>query len=198
MSPRHSRQEEVGGRCTVGLARRERSSGSAIPRRRNTISRCQSDVLRPYSNLHCEGPVDQQKSSRGGARVGAGRKKSNARRHDPPHRARRELSADHPVHVVLRAARYVPELRQRRVYEAACRVLARYVDRDDFRVVQISIQDNHFHFLNEAADREALSKGMQSLTINLARAIQPRGGQLRQGLPAPLPRHTDHDAAPGA
>jgi len=115
--------------------------------------------------------------------VGAGRKKSNARRHDPPHRARHELSADHPVHIVLRAARHVPELRHSRVYEATSRVLARYVGRDDFRVVQVSIQDNHFHFLNEASDRDALSTGMQSLTINLARAINLATGSYGKVFP---------------
>jgi putative transposase len=115
--------------------------------------------------------VDQQKSSRGGRRVGAGRKKSNGRRHDPPHRERRELSANHPVHVVLRTAEHVAGLRDPRVYAATGDVLERYLGRDDFRVVHGSIQENHFHFLMEAADREALSSGMQSVAINLARAI---------------------------
>jgi REP element-mobilizing transposase RayT len=115
--------------------------------------------------------VDQQKSGRGGARVGAGRKKSSARTHAPPHRVRSELSAKHPVHVVLRTAQHVSGLRQPRAYQATCRVLVRYVGRDDFRIVHVSIQENHFHLLMEAADREALSNGMRSLAINLARGI---------------------------
>ncbi len=115
--------------------------------------------------------MGQQKSGRGGARVGAGRKKSNARTHAPPHRARRELTADHPVHVVLRTAAHIPGLRQPRTYQATCRVLVRYLGREDFRVVHVSIQENHFHFLMEATDRESLSSGMRSLAINLARAI---------------------------
>lgn len=130
-------------------------------------------MLLSCSNLDCEGRVDQQKSSRGGRRVGAGRKKSNARRHDPPHRSRGELSATAPVHVVLRTAEHVAGLRDPRVYAATGDVLVRYLGRDDFRVVHGSIQENHFHFhfLMEAADREALSSGMQSVAINLARAI---------------------------
>ena len=114
--------------------------------------------------------MDQQKQSRGGARRGAGRKR-NPRRHDPPHRARGELSSDHPVHIVLRTLQHVPGLREADAYRATHSVLERFVGGDDFRVVHLSIQGNHFHFLNEATDRRALSRSMRSLTINLARAI---------------------------
>ena len=89
---------------------------------------------------------------RGGAREGAGRPKSVGKRHDPPHRARRELASKHPVHVVLRTCSYVPRLRQGRVYRATRRVLVRYLGRDDFRIVHVSIQHNHFHFIVEARD----------------------------------------------
>lgn len=114
--------------------------------------------------------MDQQQQRRGGARRGAGRKKS-VRQHDPPHRARREHASAHPVHVVLRTQDCVPRLREGRVYQATHQVLGRYVGRDEFRIAHASIQTNHFHLLVEALDRRALSTGMQSLTINLARGI---------------------------
>jgi len=143
---------------------------------RNASFRCQIDLLQKISNLHCEGPVDQQKSSRGGARPGAGRKKSNRRRHDPPHRARAELASTTPVHVVLRTEGYVPRLRTEKTYRATHAVFARYQGLDDFRIVHGSIQSNHFHLLLEAAHKLALSRGMNSLTVNLARAINEATG----------------------
>ena len=117
------------------------------------------------------------KGKHGGARVGAGRKKSPLRRHDPPHRTRPELSRRHPVHVVLRVADGVRRLRQGRMYRAIRRVLARYLGHEDFRVVHISIQHNHLHLLVEAADRKALTRRMQSFAINVARAINRADGR---------------------
>jgi REP element-mobilizing transposase RayT len=107
----------------------------------------------------------------------AGRKKSQRKRHDPAHRARRELSATHPVHVVMRATT-VGRLRQGRIYRVTRRVLVRYLGRDDFRVVHLSIQANHIHLLVEAADRAALTRGMHSLSITLAKAINRDLGRL--------------------
>jgi hypothetical protein len=50
-----------------------------------------------------------------------------------------------------------------------------------FRVVQMSIQHNHLHLLVEAADKEALARGMQAFAISAARAInraQQRRGKV--------------------
>jgi REP element-mobilizing transposase RayT len=57
------------------------------------------------------------------------------------------------------------------VHRALRRVLQRYLGRDEFRVVHISIQKNHLHLLVEANDRRELTRGMQSFAINAARAI---------------------------
>ncbi len=106
----------------------------------------------------------------GGARPGAGRKKSG-KKVGGPHRLRPALSRMHPAHVSLRTVRTVPRLRQRNFYAAIRRVLLRYLEAANFRVVHLSIQHNHLHFLVEATNARALSTGMQSLAINLARAI---------------------------
>src|SRR5262249_59217203 len=98
----------------------------------------------------------------GGARPGAGRPKSRFAK-DAPHRARPELSSKNPVHVVLRTMLYVPRLRQAHGYRAIRTVLLHYLDDPDFRIVHLSIQGNHLHFLVEAANKRALSRGMQSL-----------------------------------
>ncbi len=43
--------------------------------------------------------------------------------------------------------------------------------KDDFRVVHFSIQSNHLHLIVEATDERALSRGMQGLSIRMARAV---------------------------
>jgi len=42
---------------------------------------------------------------------------------------------------------------------------------EDFRVVHFSVQRDHLHLLAEAADREALARGMHALAIRVARAV---------------------------
>ena len=121
--------------------------------------------------------MKRAKATHGGKRANAGRKKTQGKRRAPPHRARRELSPDHPVHVVLRATTVGP-LRQSRLYHVTRRVLERYLGLDDFRVVHLSIQQNHFHFLVEAANRAALTRRMHSLSITLAKAINRELGRL--------------------
>jgi putative transposase len=111
--------------------------------------------------------VDRPKH--GGARPGAGRKKTVKR--GGPHRARPVLAPGHSAHVVLRVRSDVPRLRQSCMYRAIRRVLARYVEGAEFRVAQISIQHNHLHLIVEATDARALTWGMRSFAINAARAI---------------------------
>jgi REP element-mobilizing transposase RayT len=79
---------------------------------------------------------------------------------------------------VLRTTAWTPRLRCGAVYRALRRVLAHYLGRADFRIVHVSIQRNHLHLLVEAADRRALTRGMQSFAINAARAIQRGAGKV--------------------
>ncbi len=120
-------------------------------------------------------PTSSARPKRGGARPGAGRPRARFRR-DVPHRARPELSPRHPVHVTLRLARHRRlSLRRRDLYDAFRRVIARDLGRDDFRVVHLSIQHHHLHLLVEAANKRALSRGMQGFAISAARAINDGG-----------------------
>jgi REP element-mobilizing transposase RayT len=111
----------------------------------------------------------------GGRRLGAGRKKLDAKA--PSHARRPELSPQHGVHTTLRCVRGIPRLRQDCMYKVIRRVLLRYLGKADFRVVHLSIQKNHLHFIVEAANKLALSRNMQSLAINLARAINRAWGR---------------------
>src|SRR5690606_34584495 len=80
--------------------------------------------------------------------------------------------ARHPVHVVLRTRCEVGRLRRRVVFQAVKRAMRRMLaSAGSFRVVHASIQHNHLHLLVEAEGKRALSRGMQTLTINVAKAI---------------------------
>jgi REP element-mobilizing transposase RayT len=109
----------------------------------------------------------------GGVRKGAGRKKSVRR--GGPHRRRPEISARHAVHVVLRI-NGGSELRQGKAYNALRVVLRALLDATDYRIVHISIQNNHLHLLVEAANKRALQSCMQRFTIRAARALQAAMG----------------------
>ena len=114
--------------------------------------------------------LDLRPRTWGGAREGAGRKKTG-RCLDVPHRARAEISRHHPLHVVLRTRKDVPRLRRGPTYRAIRRALQHVLGEHAFRVVHMSIQHNHLHFLVEADDKAALRRGMRSLTITAAIAI---------------------------
>ncbi len=110
----------------------------------------------------------------GSPRRKPGRKKTGKRR-GGPHRRRPELDARHPVHVVLRAKRRL-SWRRREAYHVFRRVLDAYLGNVDFRVCHISIQQTHVHLIVEAADRRALSRGMQSFAIRAAHAFHAEEG----------------------
>ena len=111
----------------------------------------------------------------GGKRIGAGRKKTGMCR-DVAHRARPQLDARHPVHVTIRMRRERRvELRTRDMYTRLRKVVQRYLGREDFRIVHLSIQQNHVHLIVEAKDKRSLTAGMQSFTINAANAINRHG-----------------------
>ena len=108
---------------------------------------------------------------RGGARAGAGRK-PNGKRAGVSHLARPDVSGREPVHVGLRLVRGLPDLQRRLWFGVVVRAFeAAAARRDDFRVTHYSVQGNHLHLLVEADDGEALSHGMQGLSIRIAKAI---------------------------
>ena len=110
----------------------------------------------------------------GGKRAGAGRK-SKRPRPGVPHLTRPGHRAYHPVHITLRARAGLPPFRERAILGEVQRAIAR-ANRVSplsgaFRVIEFSVQNDHVHFVAEAHDRVALSRGMQGLAIRLARAV---------------------------
>jgi REP element-mobilizing transposase RayT len=114
--------------------------------------------------------LPKRKQKRGGARAGAGRKKTGLCS-DAPHRQRPQVTRHQVQHVVVRTRKDVPRLRRGATYAAIARAVRHTLGEHAFRVVHTSIQHNHLHFLIEADDKHALSHGMRSLTITAARAI---------------------------
>ncbi len=105
----------------------------------------------------------------GGARAGAGRKR--AERGNVAHRARPAQRATEPVHVTLRAR--VAPLRSQHVFPTVRLALLRAGRRDPerFRVLQFSVQHDHVHLIVEAKDKRALSSGVRSVAIRIARYV---------------------------
>jgi len=106
----------------------------------------------------------------GGRRKHAGRK-AKGKRPRVSHRPRELLRAGWAVHVTLRVHDYVWNLRSRRCFSVIERAFAAAKDRFGMRVVHFSVQGNHIHLLIEAADNEALARGMRGVTIRVAKAL---------------------------
>ena len=118
-----------------------------------------------------------RKAGWGGRRKGAGRKrKDGLPGPGVPHLRRPPLAARNPVHVTLKVRREVWSLRRRRSVRAlkesflAFRQMHAHAA-GGLRVVHFAILSNHLHLIVEAADRVALSRGLQSLEIRMARAL---------------------------
>src|SRR5262245_51329316 len=107
---------------------------------------------------------------RGGKRPGAGRK-AKGRRAGAPHKTRPELVARYPLHVVLRVAGGVGNLRRKDTYLAIHSAMAVVANRDDFRICHLSIQHKHIHMIVEVVDKSALSWHLQRFQISAARRI---------------------------
>jgi hypothetical protein len=85
-----------------------------------------------------------------------------------PHQRRPKHAGHQPVHVTLRIQRPFPSLR---TLHRAVEAELRRANRDDFRVLHYSIQLEHLHAVVEADDTVALRRGMQGLTIRLAKGL---------------------------
>ena len=123
---------------------------------------------------------------RGGKRRGAGRPAKNERQPSEPHKERPFLHARYPVHVVLRTVGAVGSLRRRRVWHAIREATFTTAQREDFRIVHLSLQRTHVHLIVEASDKGALARGMQGFQISAAKHLnaaisKDRPGPRRRG-----------------
>jgi len=88
-----------------------------------------------------------------------------------PRVVRPEIKARNPLHVTLRARHDVPSLRSKGRFLRVRDALRAGADRFGMRVVQFTVMHDHVHLIVEAHDKVALSRGMQGLTIRVAKAI---------------------------
>ena len=108
------------------------------------------------------------RGGRGGARKGAGRPAIVG---SESHRRRTRVSPDVPLHVTLRVAEGVWNLRAERCFAPIRRALAGAQRAAAFRVVHYSVQGNHLHLVVEADDHASFVFGLRSLTVRLARSL---------------------------
>jgi REP element-mobilizing transposase RayT len=107
---------------------------------------------------------------RGGKRRGAGRK-PRGRLALVSHKARPQFSKPTPAHVTVRVRKHVWNLRSKRAWTRIRDVLAASCGRLGLRLIQFSIQGNHIHLIVEASRHQDLSRGMQGLSVRIAKAL---------------------------
>jgi len=96
------------------------------------------------------------------------------------HRARPPHAPKYPAHVVLRRAKGLPSMRTAKIVELL-RHNAELVSSDDFRVLFVGAQADRVHLVIEADSSEAMTRGMSSFTIRVARwfnKLTGRSGQV--------------------
>ena len=76
-----------------------------------------------------------------------------------------------PVHVTLRMASHVYNLRSRRAFRVIGPAIAKAAERFHVRIVHFSVQGNHVHLIVEAATPRALSRAMQGFSVRVARGL---------------------------
>jgi putative transposase len=106
----------------------------------------------------------------GGKRRGAGRK-PNGEKAGMPHLARQRFGRSLPVHVTVRVAKHVYNLRSQRCFSVLKSAFQRAAERFDVRIVQFSVQGNHVHLVVEAASNEALATAMKGFSVRVARGL---------------------------
>jgi len=110
----------------------------------------------------------------GGRRKGAGRKASkrpDGKRKYNPHCARETFTWSRPVHVTVSVREGLPSLRGAVLAPVVLKAMEAGNEREGFRLVQFSLQSNHWHLICEAEGPKALSAAIKGLNVRIARAI---------------------------
>src|SRR3954468_3037270 len=94
------------------------------------------------------------------------------------HRQRAVHKYWNPLHVTMRAIRGLPSFRLQTLF-LAFEDAVRRTRRQDFRIVEFSVQDNHLHLIVEADDNDALARGMKSFSVRANRLFNAALGRGR-------------------
>jgi REP element-mobilizing transposase RayT len=129
--------------------------------------------------------LDLRREKRGGPRKGAGRKATGKFGRDTKgraragvsHRRRARVKAWAPLHVTVRTVWAPRSLRNQAVAAEIAKVLKRRAQRElACRVIHFTLLRDHLHLIVEAADADALARGMQGLLSGLARVVNRATG----------------------
>jgi REP element-mobilizing transposase RayT len=115
----------------------------------------------------------------GGRRKGAGRPCKKGKR-DVEHRVRPAVAARFPVHVSVRLARGVRNLRRLPCLRVIERAFHAAQGRFGLRLVHFTVQSNHLHLIVETTDRVALSRAVTGLNVRVARGLNRLMGRSGQ------------------
>jgi len=107
-------------------------------------------------------------SKRGGKRKGAGRKKKLEGQ--PNHVKRPEISGKAPLHITLKLQSGIQSPRSLEGMDNFQNAFAKAA-KLGLKVIHFSLQSNHAHIIAEVMNNEALERGMKSLTVAIAHAI---------------------------
>jgi REP element-mobilizing transposase RayT len=110
------------------------------------------------------------KMARGGRRPNAGRKPIG-KRPGVPHRSREFFERLTPLHVTMRMAKHVWNLRSWRSFRKIEQALKKAKERFETRIIHFSIQGNHAHFIIECASTDRLHQAMKGLAVRIARRM---------------------------
>jgi hypothetical protein len=88
-----------------------------------------------------------------------------------PHLTRPQIDPRYPVQVTIRAIPGLPSLRSPRVFGALRRAIAR-ASVDRFRVIHVSIQQDHGHFIVEGDAPRRARGGMHGLAIRFRKHLR--------------------------
>ena len=105
----------------------------------------------------------------GGKRRGAGRK-PKGRRAGVPHEKRPAFRSAKALLVTQKARFDVPSMRHPEAHGVVAAALAAGT-KEDFRVVEYSVQFDHLHLIVEAEDERALSRWLKGLFVRIARGL---------------------------
>src|SRR5512134_2065696 len=119
--------------------------------------------------------VDDRKGVRN--RAGAGRPQRGRWERRMPHVARGSHDRAHPVHVTMRAVKYLPSLRSFALARAIAMAFHGAKARGR-RVTHFTIQENHLHLIVEADDRASLLRDIRGVAISIAKRLN---GVLHRG-----------------
>src|SRR5574339_82447 len=107
----------------------------------------------------------------GGRREGAGRPRTPGVRPGVAHEPRKRVTRHEPVHVTMRLVNGLRSLRKKDTYSVVKTAIELASKRPGFAVVHYSVQRDHLHLLIEADGNSTLTRGIQSLTVRMARNL---------------------------